>query len=543
MIPSNRVKAFDRAEEVLNNETYDFSAKYMAVCDLHALTKENPGTVPYKTISALKGLFYNSSISNQTQSYFLYREAAKSLCFMVVNPKNSVLSKEAYATFLRILRTQKGHAQRAASEALGSLPFLIHGPEMGEETIEGAPVVKWRDILKKTGITLSHGPNIIGRSLVWTTHRNKALLVLKLTPNGNSPQSLLREASWVEHLSSPKYAFPVRFNIPIGIKLQKNYLLKLEEIPTRLPESLKLHPDHYAICLITHGDYFTYPNEYRFSKRLNTDRFKEVMFRNAYLFGYLTSLGIIHAAPIPLFHNRIQRFRRSDSGVYEWQRAGRLDQWLHSCNYPNFGLTGVRDFEHLVSFKGSSKHLYPHIGTHLLSLFLVTGSYFRNKEKSRVGFDGQGKPVDARELFDRDHLVELIDGIFVSYYKGFVGQEFRGVLPVDLYELTDRMIDEMGVDRHMEEILRVADQKEMTAEEFMALIQNKSHLIGEMNDLRKGFQDIVIHTGPHLGEFNQRISLPEIVESVGVMAALCILGRYCEERSLGLHSIKDPSKN
>jgi hypothetical protein len=46
-----------------------------------------------------------------------------------------------------------------------------------------------------------------------------------------------------------------------------------------------------------------------------------------------------------------------------------------------------------------------------------------------------------------------------------------------------------------------------------------------MKGLKKGIKDIVVLTGPHLGTFNERISLPELVESVETMAALCITGR------------------
>ena len=45
--------------------------------------------------------------------------------------------------------------------------------------------------------------------------------------------------------------------------------------------------------------------------------------------------------PIPLFHNRTQRLRRDDQGRYQWFRAGRLDQWLDSCAFPNLGLSGA----------------------------------------------------------------------------------------------------------------------------------------------------------------------------------------------------------
>ena len=33
-------------------------------------------------------------------------------------------------------------------------------------------------------------------------------------------------------------------------------------------------------------------------------------------------------------------------------------------------------------------------------------------------------------------------------------------------------------------------------------------------------------SGPHLGEFNRQISLPELVDSTAAMSAMCIAGRF-----------------
>jgi hypothetical protein len=158
------------------------------------------------------------------------------------------------------------------------------------------------------------------------------------------------------------------------------------------------------------------------------------------------------------------------------------------------------------------------------------GSYFRNKDRSRVGFDSEGRPVDARDLFDKDLLKELIQDIFHGYYRGFVSHEFRGAFPIDLDHLTSRMIDEMGVDRHMEEILRVADQNQMTPDEFEIFLRRRGLPNEKIMSLQKGAEDITIHSGPHLGEFNHPISLPELIEAVGTMSSLCIAGRYCSQK-------------
>ena len=138
--------------------------------------------------------------------------------------------------------------------------------------------------------------------------------------------------------------------------------------------------------------------------------------------------------------------------------------------------------------------------------------------------------MDARELFHKPLLVKIVQGIFEHYYQGFVGKSFNGPLPLDVSDLADRMVDEMGVDRHMEEILRVVDQREMTEKEFVDFLVERRVPLVEAMQMKKGERDITLFTGPHLGGFNQRISLPELTEAVGTMAALCIYGRYCQEK-------------
>jgi hypothetical protein len=46
----------------------------------------------------------------------------------------------------------------------------------------------------------------------------------------------------------------------------------------------------------------------------------------------------------------------------------------------------------------------------------------------------------------------------------------------------------------------------------------------------KGAADIELVSGPHLGNFNRTISLPELTDAVGVMAALCMAGRHILDR-------------
>ena len=53
-------------------------------------------------------------------------------------------------------------------------------------------------------------------------------------------------------------------------------------------------------------------------------------------------------------------------------------------------------------------------------------------------YNGEGTNsirVDARDLFDKQFLKELIEGIFLRYYQGFVGREIAGEVPLDFDEL------------------------------------------------------------------------------------------------------------
>jgi hypothetical protein len=264
---------------------------------------------------------------------------------------------------------------------------------------------------------------------------------------------------------------------------------------------------------------------------LPQDTFYEIITRNARLLGHLSASGIVHTAPIPLFHNRVQSERRNDNGLYEWPRGGRLDQWLNSCRFPNIGKSGIRDFEHFISFNGSSRKLYELIGTHVFSLILIAGSYFRSHDDCRTGFDAKGNPVDVRNCFDEPLFNKTVKQIFTNYYKGFTGKSFTGTFPMDIDRFIIRLIDEMGVDRHMEEILRIAEQKTMSETDFFEFLSVRGFKAEQINQMEKGKEDITIFTGPHLGGFNQPISIPELIEFTAAAAALCISDRYCIEKS------------
>ncbi len=88
------------------------------------------------------------------------------------------------------------------------------------------------------------------------------------------------------------------------------------------------------------------------------------------------------------------------------------------------------------------------------------------------------------------------------------------------------MIEEMGVDRHMAEVLRMDDQKEMTDREFTDFLASRGFTEKDTAALQRGRKDVTVLTGPHLGGFNRPISLPELVEFTASSVGLACAGRY-----------------
>ena len=64
------------------------------------------------------------------------------------------------------------------------------------------------------------------------------------------------------------------------------------------------------------------------------------------------------------------------------------------------------------------------------------------------------------------------------------------------------------------------------------MASSSPHSQSQINSFKKGAQDIVIESGPHLGEFNHGISLPEIIEAIEMISALSIVGRYLSKTTV-----------
>jgi len=517
-----------QAEAALTDPCFDFIATYHAVTDLRRLARKTPEILNGQTIDALERLLLSDAFDRARQAYFLFREAASVLTDLATTPGSNGLGSKALASLGGLLSITRGSAHRGVAEALGGLPVSIVGPRLDVGSAPFTATRSWQQLVAANRLDLAGPLRYIGRSLVAPTSSQAYLLVVKLARQGDPPAGLAKEIGWMETLRKPSYAVDCRFHIPRPILADNRRVFRIGRLPLAPPATVNRHPDGLAIAFVAHRDYFVYPNQHG----IDGNTAHEMLARSAYLMGWLAAKGVIHDAPIPLFHNRTQRLRRDDQGRYQWYRAGRLDQWIDSCEFPNLGLSGLRDFEHFESFSGDSRMLYRHIGSHFLSLLLVAGSHFRCRDQTIVGLDENGQPADARGLFDKPLLKGMIQDIFGNYYLGFTDTPAKGRLPVNLDRLADRMIEEMGVDRYMTELLRRADQRAISDDLFLDFLKERGYTAKQLEGLKRGEKDMLINSGPHLGDFNRQICLPELIECVAAMSATCIAGRFLAEKSL-----------
>ena len=518
-------------EQRLDGGKLDFSETFVRVGQLKKLLGDGRTPATDRTVTVLSELLASNRHQAQTQAFHLFEAIAGSLAAIGCSRFDAGVSRRALQVLLPAAIGSRGEKQRASAETAGTLPVNVKGPRLPRAAAGAPPRRSLKTILGRMGSPSAAG-DLFGRSLVVPLAGSPDVAVVKITRIGEPPAGLLREARWLDYLNRSGLGFKRRFIIPRPLKINGGYLFRPAGLAAMNGRLKGIDPaTAAAIAFVAPRDYFVYPNDHRPEARMPYERFRRVLLRAAGLFGELAAAGIVHTAPVPLFHNRVQRDRRADGGLYEWDRAGRLDRWLMSSRYPNFGPTGIRDFEHLTAVdRQPGRRLYRHIGNHLLGLILVAGSHFRHKDPQMVGDDANGEPLDLRRLFDPARFRDLVHGVFGAYYDGFSESGPAPDLTADIATLVAGLIDQMGVDRHMREVLRREDQNRMSADDFKAFLDRYNLPVENGTNIEKGHADIEVQSGPHLGEFNGPISVPELTAFLRSAAAAIVAGRFLAQR-------------
>ncbi len=389
-----------------------FFVKYHAVHHLHTIFAQDPSQADSECIAALQAVLTSPEFAHQRQSLFLYRMAAEALTGLFAAASSRKQARQALNALEAVLACTSGHAHRATAESMALLPVTIPGPPL-PRPMSDCPETDWRCFFSVIDVQPLGPPALKGRSLVYALSGTQSQLVIKLAKPYHDPHTLQLEAHWMTALQSMANSWPLRFDVPTPIAVDGSHLVRLHALPPPAGTPSDFHSMRYALAFLAPPDYYHYPNDDR--RRISNGQFLEILARNAWLMGKLATCGIVHDAAIPLFHNRVQRHRRRDQGHYEWFRGGRLDRWLESCRHPNIGPSGLRDFEHFQSIGSSGRNLYRQIGAAFLSLLLIAGSYFRNRDAALVGRMPDGSPIDARHLFDPSLLGAACRGAVGSH--------------------------------------------------------------------------------------------------------------------------------
>lgn len=260
-------------------------------------------------------------------------------------------------------------------------------------------------------------PMLMGRTLV--APMPEGYLAIKLCVKDGDEDRLSHEARMQEHLQG--------LGLSSFIPRSLGELFRIDDLPAWGKEELGLsHAHASAICYIASADYFQYLGD----PGLSEEDLRRGLATCASDLGRLVRMGLIHTSLIPLFHNR-ERAMGGDC-TYRWNRklAGRLDNWLESCRYPNLRRSGIADLEHLELFPEiSSQSLQAYVGEHIFSMSLVLGCSFCR----RGSYDLSASSYALKDCFQK-------------YYRSLTETEPKLLDDcIDWDNLACRMAEEMGI--------------------------------------------------------------------------------------------------
>ena len=484
----------------------DFAGAFMEMRDYAKTLTENPG-LPPEVLDPADVILTEELFANHRICRILYTNIAE--CLVRLSEFDTPLGRHAWKRFRFHAGFGKAIVRGRVSLAACRFPLSFPAPAIPE------PGTECRML---SPLPLPDG-RWMGRSLV--SEKATGIRVVKFLRKGGDARELASELLWQDLIGRQTELA----HVPCPVFPESGILHRFA-VTCEMVEN-GIDPQGRAIVFETSPAYFHYAVADD-GTQPDAGTFLTVLRQTAFDLGHLAARGLFHTAVIPLFHNRVQGHRRDDEGRYLWHRMGRLDRWLGSCLHPNVGGTGLRDFEHISRMEQNGPELRLEMGNQLLSLVLLSCAWFRMQTPQRTGRNEDGSPVDARDLFDRDLLARLLREMVSAYAEGFGATPPEYPTESQARRMANRLVETAGVDTHMLEILRIRDQNALDEEGFRAYLAEH----GLPMETPKGTADIVVESGPHLGGFNDRISVPELITFLEVATARLLSGRYARLRTL-----------
>ena len=494
-----------------------YNALFLAAGALEEACEAAPEALTPKGVDLILGSLNDRSFESRKTALFFYRRLADILTTTSrsLGPEHPI-THQAMDGIIQAIGSSTGYRHLAMCAAAGNLVSKETAfQSLPDETTPPAPMAL-QELIKLAEFPKEaiHTHEINGRSLSFCHGTQR--LVIKCARVSEDPVGLASEWQWMKRLQAQA---PHIGHVPIPLA---HPLIHIEE----LSHGEYGMPTPVATAYLTHGGYYAYPNEPK--SPMGTPDAILAIGKAASGFAHLASLGLMHTAAVPLFHNRVQAARRDDDGIYLWQKGGRLDRWLESCRYPNFSSSGLRDFEHMKRTPEMiSGEFYRLMGDQVLSLLLAAGSHFRSLGGT-AAFPpfSRGDETDFRALFSQDQFREMLCTIVSGYHEGFSGlpcpELFQGLID----EMVPLLTEKMGRDTDMEEILRARDQVPMSHKDFSTFLASRRLSPEEIAAHTKDEKDIALYTGPHLGRFNRKISCPELLEFTATVASITIINGF-----------------
>jgi hypothetical protein len=315
-------------------------------------------------------------------------------------------------------------------------------------------------------------------------------LAVKLSLKEGDEIQLLHEANMQSRFSDMELLS--RIPRPLG------GLFRIEGLPSWIEADMRVSKPH-GICYTADHDYFRYLGD----PTLTDEEMTRGLLSCAEDLGRLARKGMIHTALIPLYHN-CERVSGNDC-TYCWNRkvAGRLDNWLQSCRYPNLRISGIADLEHMeLHSEISPQDLHAYAGEHLLCMSLVLGSYFRRRKK-----------------FEIEAISRILRDCFRIYYKALTGRA-PDLLDegIDWRSLAGRMAEEMDAEEMGDEERK--DEKMEAGNTDAEEIDENEYSEGQSYAPER----------LHLGLPNGPFPIPELIRAIHITSTFAVLKVQSQHR-------------